>query len=113
MKVATLVLAASAGLAGSTAVAAPATQPPMGQFNGAYYTCDQGQAFAVSYDSSNPKTATVTTSNNNKRYQLKRVAGSAGDEFSNGAVDVSLSGDTAQVRGTALTLSGCKLKNTT
>jgi len=116
MKAATLVLAASAGMiwsaATSDASAAPA-QPPMGQFLGAYYTCDQGHAFQVSYNSTAPTVATVTTSNHNARYQLKRVDAGGGPQFSNGSVSVAVSGDTAQVQGTAISLTGCKLKNTT
>ena len=78
-----------AGLLSSAASAASA-QPPMGDFLGAFYTCDQGQAFQISYDSKSPTAATITTSNNNARYELKRRAGAAGSQFSNGTVSVSV-----------------------
>jgi membrane-bound inhibitor of C-type lysozyme len=118
MRLKTLVLAVAAGwLSSAAASAAPApaasTQPPMGQFLGAYYTCDQGQAFEISYDSATPKGATVTTSNNDARYMLKRVAGAAGPQFSNGPVSISVTGNDARVQGTAIKLTDCKLKNTT
>lgn len=113
MRLKTLALAVAAGGLSSAAALAASTQPPMGQFLGAYYTCDQGQAFEISYDSANPKGATVTTSNNDARYMLKRVAGAAGPQFSNGAVSISVTGDNAQVQGTAIKLTDCKLKNTT
>jgi hypothetical protein len=111
VKLATVVLVVSAGLATSSAAAS--TQPPMGQFLGAYYTCDQGGSFEISYDSKSPKVATITTSNNDHRYQLKRVAGATGPQFSNGTVNVSVSADGAQVQGTTVSLTDCKLKNTT
>ncbi len=93
--------------------AAASAQPPMGQFDGAFYTCDQGQAFQIGYDSRSPTKATLTTSNNNARYALKRADGAGGPQFSNGTVNITLVGDQATVAGTALKLTGCKLKNTT
>jgi hypothetical protein len=113
MRLKTLVLAVAAGWLSSAAASAASTQPPMGQFLGAYYTCDQGQAFEMSYDAKSPTDAAITTSNNNHRYQLKRVAGAASPQFSNGAVTVSVSANGAQVQGTTVSLTDCKLKNTT
>src|SRR3569623_531581 len=112
MKGAALVLIMSAGVIVAPAIAAAADQPPMGQFNAAYYTCDEGQAFQISYDSKSPKKATITTSNNNARYKLKRQSGDAA-AFSDGTGSVSLTGQAATVAGTQLKLTGCKLKNTT
>jgi hypothetical protein len=112
MKGVALVLLMSAGGVLSPVIAAAAAQPPMGQFDGAYYTCDDGQAFQIAYDSKTPKAATLTTSNNNARYALKRQAGEAA-AFSNGPVSVSLTDETATVAGTQLKLTGCKLKTTT
>ena len=114
MRYATLVLVVSAGLISSVAApSAAATRPPMGNFLGAYYACDQGQGFAISYDSKDANTATVTTSNNNTRHQLKRVSSAQAPEFSGGGVTISLAGDAAQVQGTGVALNGCKLKTTT
>ncbi len=104
-------IAAAVAAASGTALAASA-EPPMGQFNGAFYACDQGQAFQLSYDAPAAKIATLTTSNNNHRYNLKRVSSSAGPQFSDGTVSVSISGEGATVQGTQLKLTGCKLKNT-
>ena len=116
VRVASVVFAVSAALFSAAAAPAPpaaAAQPPMGQFDGAFYTCDQSQAFQVSYDSKTPKAVTLTTSNNNRQYHLKRVAGAGGAQFSDGAVNVSVSGDGANVQGTEIKLTDCKLKNTT
>jgi membrane-bound inhibitor of C-type lysozyme len=112
MKVALALLAASVGLL-TSGLATAAMQPPMGTFEGAFYTCDEGQAFQVSYDSKDPKSAKVTTSNQNKQYDLKRVAAPDSAKFSNGTVNVSVFGEGAKVEGTEIKLTGCKLKNTT
>jgi membrane-bound inhibitor of C-type lysozyme len=104
---------ASAGLLSSALAASAATvQPPMGDFDAAYYSCDQGQGFQISYDSKSPASATVTTSDNNARHQLKRVSAASGPEFSDGTVTVSVTSQGAQVKGTQVALTGCKLKNT-
>jgi membrane-bound inhibitor of C-type lysozyme len=113
MRVAPLIVVFSGGLLAAVAASADPAQPPMGQFDGAYYTCDQGQAFQISYDSRKAKKATLTTSNNNHRYKLDRVNGAAGPRFSNGSVNISVVGEGAQVQGTVIPLTGCKLKNTT
>lgn len=70
-------------------------------------------AFQVSYDSRDPKNATLTTSNNNKQYELKRLAGDDAARFSDRTVEASFSGNEAKVEGVQLKLTGCKLKTTT
>jgi len=112
MRVPPLILVACAGLAASGAASGATTQPPMGAFDGAYYTCDQGQAFQISYDSKKAEDAKVTTSADDATYQLKRVPDAAGADFSNGSVKVSVSGDAAQLQGTPSPFTDCKLKNT-
>ena len=54
----------------------------------------------------------MVTSNDNAKHQLKRTAGAGGAQFSDGKVNVALSGDQATVQGTDVPLSNCKLKNT-
>lgn len=114
MRNATLVIMASAGLLSSAlAASAAGIQPPMGDFDGAFYACDQGRGFQISYDAKDAKTATVTTSDNNAEHQLKRVSSTQGPEFSDGTMTVDVSGQGAQVQGARIALTGCKLKTTT
>jgi membrane-bound inhibitor of C-type lysozyme len=68
------------------AIAASPTQPPMGAFSDAFYTCDGGGAFNMSYDSNTPTQATMTTSDNNDQHLLKRTSVASGAEFSGGGV---------------------------
>ncbi len=110
MKAWSLLLAMSAGVLASSAAMAASVQPPMGQFESAFYTCAQGQAFQMSYDSTRPKAATLTTSNNSHQYQLKRADAADAARFSNGTVSVSLTGKAATVEGTTIKLTGCTLK---
>ena len=104
----------SAGLATclvwSDAMAAKPTTPPMDDFNNAFYTCDNEGAFLISYDSDKPSSATLTTSNNSKRYELKKTAVATGTEFSGGNVKFWTDGDTVTVVGTEVALQNCKRK---
>ena len=79
-------VALGACLAAAPALAASSGQPPMDNFNNAFYTCDNNGAFLISYDSNKPQTATMTTSDNQTRYMLKRVPVAMGVQFSAGAV---------------------------
>ncbi|HSV04740.1 MAG TPA: hypothetical protein VLI41_16205 [Phenylobacterium sp.] len=95
----------------SAAMSEAPKQPPMNNFNFAFYTCAQGGAFQVDYDSATPKEATLTTSNNNTRYVLTRGSGDEGVQFSKGAVTLRTSGRTALVEGTKIPFKDCKLKS--
>ena len=104
------VFALAAGLAAGSATAAGEAQPPMDSFNGAFYTCEDGGAFMVSYDSETPETATVTTNSDNKRYQLKRTPSSGGVEFTDGRVKFSTVGKTGLLQGTSTHFQNCRTK---
>jgi membrane-bound inhibitor of C-type lysozyme len=93
------------------AMAAPAAQPPMNDFRQAFYNCDNGAAFLMAYDGARPRSATMTTSNNNKEYPLKREQTSSGVEFASGPVKFWTDGQEVRVEGTELTLQNCKLKS--
>ena len=84
--------------------AAAATEPPMSDFNSAFYTCDEGAAFSVTYDGKRPKTAELTTSNNNKHYALKRTSAKDAPTFAGNGVTFTVRGDTAEVTGTDLSM---------
>jgi membrane-bound inhibitor of C-type lysozyme len=100
----------AAGSLAAPAMAQGPVQPPMNQFYSAFYTCDGGGAFMVAYDSDKPETATMTTSNNNKTYTLKRSQVSSGAEFSDGATKFWTDGKTVTVDGTVQPYLNCKLK---
>lgn len=99
----------AAGAMATPATAGPAVQPPMNQFNDAYYTCDDA-AFLVSYDSTTPQSATLTTSNNNRTFVLKRTQVSPGVEFSDGRSKFWTDGANVTLVGTVTTYRDCKLK---
>jgi membrane-bound inhibitor of C-type lysozyme len=98
------------GLAMSTPSLAATKQPPMDQFNNAFYTCDAGGAFLMSYDSAKPNGATMTTSNNNKKYSLKRTDASDGVQFTDGTVKFWTDGKKVTVQGTQVPLQNCATK---
>jgi membrane-bound inhibitor of C-type lysozyme len=91
------------------AMAEPAMQPPMNDFYEAFYTCESG-AFLVSYDSETPESATLTTSDKNKKYQLKRAPAPTGVKFAGDTAKFWTDGKTVQVEGTAAPLKNCKMK---
>lgn len=91
-----------------TATASP-KQPPMNNFNFAFYTCDGGDAFQVAYDSDTPKTATLTTNTNSRPYVLTRTSDEA-MRFAKGAIRFEPNGRTAVIEGAKAPLKGCKLK---
>lgn len=110
----TLTATLAAGLAtGALATAAWAAdiamQPPMNGFNDAYYVCD-GAAFLISYDSETPTKATLTTSDHNKAYELKRTESPTGVAFAGGAAKFWTDGKTVTVTGPASKFTNCKRK---
>jgi membrane-bound inhibitor of C-type lysozyme len=103
-----------AGLVAAGAIAAPATaqtaaQPPMNDFNQAFYTCDGG-AFLISYDSETPEHATVTTNLKNKTYELKRTTAPTVVKFAIEAARFWTDGKTATLDGSDAPLKNCKMK---
>src|SRR5215469_13676448 len=91
----------------TAAKAAPQMQPPMNNFDFAYYTC-AGGAFQIAYDSDKPTLATMTTSDNNRHIDLTRKPTADGVQFANGAVSFWTDGKTVMVQGTAAQLQNCK-----
>ena len=98
------------GCIAATALAATPMQPPMNNFNFAFYTCGDRGAFQISYDSDTPKVATMTTNDNNKQYVLTRKPVADGVQFSNGAARFWTDGKKVVVEGTATRLENCKRK---
>lgn len=94
------------------AIARPSYEPPMNDFNFTYYTCDNGAAFQVAYDSNEPTEATLTTSNNSKQYHLKRAPVESGAKFSDDKVTFWTDGNSVVVQGTELSFNNCTPKTT-
>ena len=99
----------AAGAIAAPAMADPAPQPPMNDFNEAFYNCEGG-AFLVSYDSETPENATLTTNLKNKKYQLKRAPAPSGFKFSSAAARFWTDGKTVTIEGTESPLRNCKMK---
>jgi membrane-bound inhibitor of C-type lysozyme len=91
-------------------LAAPPTIPPMNDFSQAFYKCDDGNAFMMSYDSDDAKSAQMTTSNGNKRYDLKRTPSPNGAEFDGAKVSFWTDGKSVVVKGTQVPFKNCKTK---
>jgi len=102
--------ALAAGLISAPAMAAPAAQPPMNDFRQAFYNCDDNAAFLMAYDSAKPKSAIMTTSNNNKEHPLKRAQSPTGVQFNGDAVKFWTDGEQVTVEGTEVPLKNCKRK---
>jgi opacity protein-like surface antigen len=96
---------------GSAAAADSPMEPPMNNFDQAFYTCDAGGAFIVSYHGSPPTRATMTASNDNKSYALKRTKVATGVQFDGPAgAKFWTDGKTVTVAGTQKVYSNCKMK---
>jgi membrane-bound inhibitor of C-type lysozyme len=97
--------------ASAAAAAAPRpAQPPMNNFDYAFYTCDGGASFEVTYDSETPKTATLTTNDNDKQYVLARQPVADGVQFASGPAKFWTNGQKVVVDGTARPLQDCRMK---
>lgn len=104
------VAALAASMISAPASAAPSNQPPMNDFDQAFYTCDNDGAFVVTYDSTEPSSATMTTSNNNTQYAMKRTQAASGFQFTGDTAKFWTDGKTVTVEGTAQHLRNCRLK---
>jgi hypothetical protein len=101
----------ASGLVSAQASAAAPKEPPMNDFDFAFYTCAGGDAFQVSYDSETPTKATLTTNNGGKRYQLERKPADQGVEFAKSGVRFWTDGKTVVFEGTTARYRDCKLKS--
>ena len=105
-------MAATALVAGALAtsvVAEEPAQPPMNDFYQAFYVCE-GAAFLIEYDSDKPSAATIVTSNNRKRVEMKRIPASAGVRFSGSAARFWTDGKAVTVEGSAAAFKNCRMK---
>lgn len=105
--------ALSLGLVAAPARAQPAAaaQPPMNDFTQAFYRCDGGLSFMMSYDSEKPTTADMATNDDGRRYVLKRTTPPSGVQFSGGGARFWTDGKTVVVEGTKASFKNCKIKS--
>lgn len=85
-------------------------QLPMNSFDEAYYICDNGGAFLISYDANSPANATVTTSNDNRRNVMKRTSVATGFQFAGDGAKFWTDGKSVVVEGTQAVFRNCKIK---
>lgn len=105
---AALVWALAAGRAAGEPAAGP--QPPMNSFDQAFYRCDAGEAFMISYDSEQPQSAEMVTNSDNRHYQLKRTSAANGVQFSGGAAKFWTDGKQVVAEGAKGAFHNCKIK---
>jgi membrane-bound inhibitor of C-type lysozyme len=106
----TLGAALAFSLAAGSAVAQATLQPPMNDFNQAYYRCDGGAAFMMTYESDQPATAEMAANDDNKHHELKRSPSPAGVQFTGGGVKFWTDGKTVVVEGTKSSFKNCRTK---
>ena len=83
------VLAALISAAGP-ALAQPAPmRPPMNDFDQAFYRCDGGEAFMMTYDADEPTSAEMVTNSDQRHYKMKRADAKGGVERCSSAVSCS------------------------
>lgn len=105
-------------LLGSAAVPAmaqpspPAAQmkPPMNDFGQAFYRCDAGGSFMMSYDGDDPAKAELSGNDGAKPHELKRAQAKDGVEYTGGGVRFWTDGKTVVVDGTKAPFKNCKMK---
>jgi hypothetical protein len=101
----------AAGLAMSPATATTTGQPPMNDFDEAFYNCDDGVSFMLTYDDNPATKASMTTNTGGgRKYQLTRGATDTGAQFEGEGVRFWTDGKTVRVEGTAKPFRNCKLK---
>ena len=97
------------GSTAEPALAAPPTQPPMNDFSQAFYKCDGGDAFMMSYDAEDAKTATLAGNHDNKRHELKRMPSDSGFQYAGDHMTFWTDGRTVRVEG-SVAFKNCKIK---
>lgn len=106
-----LSLAAPPTLAQPAAAHPAGAQPPMNDFTQAFYRCDGGLAFMMSYDSDQPMTADMMTNDDGRHYALKRTSSPSGVQFAGGGARFWTDGKSVVVEGTKSAFKNCKIKS--
>lgn len=85
-------------------------KPPMNDFNQAFYRCDGGEAFMMTYDADEPKSAEMVTNSDQRHYQLKRSDAKGGVEFSGGGAKFWTDGKSVEGGTPKGAFKNCKTK---
>jgi len=97
-------------LAAGPALAQPAPmQPPMNDFDQAFYRCDGGEAFMMTYDADQPTAAEMVTNSDQRHYKLKRGEPKSGVEFSGGGARFWTDGKTVAGETPKAAFKNCKI----
>ena len=96
--------------AGTSKAVATTVQPPMNDFNQAFYRCDGGLNFMMSYDSDNLAAADMLTNDDGRHYALKRTGAPSGVQFAGGGARFWTDGKTVLVEGTKSSFKNCRTK---
>jgi membrane-bound inhibitor of C-type lysozyme len=100
------------GMAVGPAPAGPSAQPPMNDFYQAFYRCEGGGAFSITYDSDQPTTADMAANDGSKPATLKRTPSAAGFTFAAGAAKFWTDGKTVVAEDAKGAFKNCKIKPT-
>lgn len=93
----------------TTSAGAAPMQPPMNDFAQAFYKCDGGDAFMMSYDAEDAKTATLAGNHDNKRHELKRMPSDSGVQYAGDHITFWTDGKAVRIDG-AIAFKNCKMK---
>jgi hypothetical protein len=97
------------GVGGSPALAQTGPMKvPMNDFNQAFYRCEAGGSFMMSYDADDPAKAEMAGNDGAKPHELKRVPTSNAVEFTGGGVKFWTDGKTVVVEGAKAPFKNCK-----
>jgi membrane-bound inhibitor of C-type lysozyme len=103
--------AVALALVAGQALSQPAPmQPPMNDFDQAFYRCDGGEAFMMTYDDEHPTQAEMVTNSDQRHYKLKRAEAKSGVEFSGGGAKFWTDGKTVSGETPKAAFKNCKIK---
>ncbi len=118
LRVTCVALSLCLGLAAAPATGQPAAsasgpsgpKPPMNDFNQAFYRCDGGANFMMSYDGDDLAKAEMAANDGAKPHVLKRAPAKDGVEYTGGGVRFWTDGKTVVVEGAKSPFKNCKTK---
>jgi hypothetical protein len=97
--------------AGAAAGQPAPMKPPMNDFDQAFYRCDGGEAFMMTYDADEPTKAEMVTNSDQRHYQLKRGEAKAGVQFSGGGAKFWTDGKSVVGETPKGAFKNCKIKS--
>ena len=104
-------VALTLGLAAGPALAQPpAMQPPMNDFYQAFYQCDGGGTFMMSYDSETPAKAEMIPNSDRRKYDLTRITAPTGVAFAGAGARFWTDGKTVVAEAAKASFHNCRIK---